>query len=445
MKGNQQLLLILFLLLISVPTNNQARIQYPVYDKYIDPTNESLHGDGTSSDKLTPDQTCAVPCGDIVQGQVKDGIPSVDSPIFLKAGDAGAPPIDSKVIGVVVDGIARAYSYDILNWHEIVNDEINGNHFSVTYCPLTGTGILYHTEVLENADLGTSGYLYENNLVFYDRISDSMWSQMEGLSVRGEKVGDEIEFSSAIETTWGAWKKMHPDTVVLSEDTGFLRDYQRYPYGSYRTSESVLFRTTFNPNIEPYSLFHHKALTVVMKSAEGTKLLPFEVLADVPVLNHDFNDQPVVTVFDEEYDLAVTFSSVLENGSSLIFGEINGGSYDHAGSLDLRVFADSSGSLWNLNGESFFGAYSGQKLTQVPTYNAFWFAASTFYHNASILLGAELAWENNTRVYVENDVTSFAVDPAVQDTGFLNFTTEYLVLFVILGTSFISRRKLTRK
>ncbi|MHA1970009.1 MAG: DUF3179 domain-containing (seleno)protein [Candidatus Hodarchaeales archaeon] len=139
---------------------------------------------------------CLVPCGDIVSGgPPKDGIAAIETPIFISANEFEneftAAYLDKIfVLGLLVNGEPRAYPRDILNWHEIVNDDSHGNAFSVTFCPLTGSGILYNTTSISGSTLGTTGQLYENNLVFYDRISNTYWSQMLGLAITGEKMGD---------------------------------------------------------------------------------------------------------------------------------------------------------------------------------------------------------------------------------------------------------------
>jgi hypothetical protein len=66
-------------------------------------------------------------------GPPKDGIPALLKPKFIEAGDADYLGKDDKVIGVVVKGKARAYPIKILNWHEAVNDTLNGEPLAVTF------------------------------------------------------------------------------------------------------------------------------------------------------------------------------------------------------------------------------------------------------------------------------------------------------------------------
>ncbi|MHA2090946.1 MAG: DUF3179 domain-containing protein [Candidatus Kariarchaeaceae archaeon] len=414
--------------------------------------------------QITPDEECAVPCNRITSGgPPPDGIPSIDNPIFLSASDAEAPSDTSQIIGVEIDGVARAYPYDILNWHEIVNDEINGQHLSITYCPLTKSGILYHTEVLGNSELGTSGSLYENNLVFYDRNSDSWWSQMLGLSLTGENIYNQLNYSQAIETTWGTWKKLHPNTVVLSRDTGFNRDYNRNPYAVFQHDDSIWFGTTYNANTKPYNLYHKKALTVVLRQKNNTKLLPFEKLGQFPVLNHQFEGLNLVTLFDQSSQTSVTFSSDLENGTQLSFFSNNDTNLDTSLTLDLPIFQDTQGNIWNFKGEAINGSRIGQTLKVVPTYNAFWYAATSFFYNAEIFADAgqqkterttteisgtpdPVAGEPEVVIVTEIVVETYSVEPSEQtvDTGypqlFIGFSAILLISIIR-----IRRRKVSEK
>ena len=90
------------------------------------------------------------------------------------------------VVGIVIDGHARAYPHKILDWHEIINDKIGNTAFAITYCPLTGTALGWDRTVNgTETTFGVSGLLYNTNLIPYDRLTGSYWSQMLSKSIRG--------------------------------------------------------------------------------------------------------------------------------------------------------------------------------------------------------------------------------------------------------------------
>ncbi len=90
-------------------------------------------------------------------------------------------------------------------------------------------------------EFGVSGKLYNSNLVMYDRKTDSYWSQFDSLAIIGELTGTKLIPVSIDTVVWQDWKKAHPDSEVLSQDTGFARSYGRDPYGSYYEDSFVFF------------------------------------------------------------------------------------------------------------------------------------------------------------------------------------------------------------
>jgi hypothetical protein len=127
-------------------------------------------------------------------------------------------------------------------WHEIVNDTVAGDPILVTWCPLCGTGIAYERAVDgEAVEFGTTGRLYNSNLVMYDRKTDTWWTQIDGTAIVGPLAGRGLEPVSIDTVRWGSWKARHPDSQVLSRETGFRRPYGRDPYGSYYTDSGLMF------------------------------------------------------------------------------------------------------------------------------------------------------------------------------------------------------------
>jgi len=164
-------------------------------------------------------------------GPEPDGIPAIENPRFVEASDAaGTLEENDPVFGVELGGEAKAYPQSILVWHEIVNDVIGGRPVSVTYCPLTGTAQGFHRG---ETTFGVSGQLINANLVMFDRGSESWWPQILSTAITGDDAGRHLEEFQVIWTTWSRWRSTHPDTVVLTEETGFARNYGRDPYGEY--------------------------------------------------------------------------------------------------------------------------------------------------------------------------------------------------------------------
>ncbi|MDE2155069.1 MAG: DUF3179 domain-containing protein [Xanthomonadaceae bacterium] len=175
-------------------------------------------------------------------GPPKDGIPAIDQPRFVTADNAHFLHADDRVLGVERNGIAKAYPVRILNWHEIVNDTFGTEPIVVTFCPLCGTGIAYVSRVDgKPLDFGVSGLLYNSDALLYDRQTQSLWSQILAEAVSGPLKGTRLTAVALAHTSWDDWRHRHPDTLVLSTDTGFVGDYTRDPYASYVHSRTLMF------------------------------------------------------------------------------------------------------------------------------------------------------------------------------------------------------------
>ena len=196
----------------------------------------------------------------LVGGPGKDGIPSIDAPQFVAAKDASFVSDDEFGIGLVHKGGARFYPFQVLVWHEIVNDTIpinaraEGLPIAVTYCPLCRTGVTYERTIDgETVEFGVSGMLWRSNLLMYNRSSaqaesepESLWSQVLGRAVHGPHTGTRLRIVPSDTVTFGDWKRAHPNTVVLSRDTGAVRLYGTDPYGDYYTNRDVAFGASFS-------------------------------------------------------------------------------------------------------------------------------------------------------------------------------------------------------
>jgi hypothetical protein len=205
-------------------------------------------------------------------GPSKDGIPAIFEPRLIAAVSASYLKPEDRVIGIELDGVSRAYPISILNWHEIVNDKINQHSFAVTYCPLCGTGVAFYSKLRgKDAEFGVSGLLYNSDVLLYDRGTESLWSQILGEAISGKLVGEKLKVIPISHTTWREWLKQHPETTVLSDNTGFSRDYSRNPYRGYEKTRSLYFQVN---NTAP-ATYHPKEAVVGVEIDGVFKAYPF--------------------------------------------------------------------------------------------------------------------------------------------------------------------------
>lgn len=307
-------------------------------------------------------------------GPGKDGIPALSDPSFLEASQSIYLDDNDLVIGYKRGDDVRAYPHRILDWHEIVNDVVDDFPVAITYCPLTGSAIGWVRSVDgQTTTFGVSGLLYNTNLIPYDRATDSNWSQMRLECVNGSLIGDKIETFPLVETTWKTWKEMYPATKVLSNFTGFNRNYGLYPYGDYRTNNNnLLFRVNPDDNRLPRK---DRVMGVIVN--EEAKVYEFSKLrSEIIAINDVFNGEEIVVAGSKELNFMIVFNRSLEDGTVLEFEPVQ-----NAGAVVLK---DNEGNTWDVFGEAIDGNRAGTKLSPTSSFVGFWMAWGAFYPGAEI-------------------------------------------------------------
>ncbi|MCK5392108.1 MAG: DUF3179 domain-containing protein [Deltaproteobacteria bacterium] len=219
-----------------------------------------------------------IPKDDILSGgPPKDGIPAILNPKFEEANEAKWLNDGDLVSGFTYNGVKRAYPLRILVWHEAVNDKIGDLPFLVSYCPLCGSTLIFNREIGgKEYRFGISGLLYQSDVLFYDRETQSLWSQLEMKSVSGKMAGTDFIVLPSTLATWKEWREINPDTQVLSRDTGFFRNYDRQPYSGYEESSTIMF-----PIKNKNNKFHPKEKVLVVLLGDRAKAYPFSELKKV--------------------------------------------------------------------------------------------------------------------------------------------------------------------
>jgi hypothetical protein len=324
-----------------------------------------------------------VPPNQIVSGgPPPDGIPSIDNPRFVSAANASvwlANDYDS-VIGVSLNGDVRAYPLQILVWHEIVNDVVGGVPIAVTYCPLCYSSSVFIRQINgTTVQFGTSGKLYNNNLVMYDRLTKSLWSQIWGQAIAGSLTGQTLQRVPIDVTTWGQWKKLHPNTSVLSRQTGFNRDYGDDPYGAYYFTNDIYFPLTHHDQrLPPKTVI--VGLTVggvskayVLNSPFGQGSVAYSLENVTSPLLLDTVGGKILLVW--QYGQVVRFFNPVINGKLLTFTSANG-----------TIVDSGTGSTWNFDGHAVSGPLKGESMARYVSETEFWFAWAAFHPDTPIYL-----------------------------------------------------------
>ena len=237
-------------------------------------------------------------------GPGKDGIPAIDNPRFVMANKAGFLTVDSVVLGLKYKGRTKAYPINILNWHEIVNDQFNGEPVVITFCPLCGSGMAFSAFIDNKVHtFGVSGLLYNSDVLLYDRQTNSLWSQLMNKAISGLYKGRRLISLPVDHTTWQDWKTRHPETLVLSTQTGFSRNYGDSPYVEYLKSPQLMFPVTASSR-----RYHPKEEVLGIEIGSKFKVYPFLELEKSPAEFTDkVNGQSITIRYDHKFRSATAF------------------------------------------------------------------------------------------------------------------------------------------
>lgn len=240
-------------------------------------------------------------------GPSRDGIPALDHPKFVSEQEAGFLEGEDQVLGLVRNGEAKAYPVPIMNWHEIVNDEVGGERVAITYCPLCGSGVAFAARAGgKDLTFGVSGLLYNSDVLLYDRETESLWSQLMNRAVTGPMKGRKLEPLPLTHTSWRAWRREHPGTLVLSTATGSRRDYSRDPYAGYAQERGLYF-----PVAAESRRYHPKERVLGLEVDGRFKAYPFAELSRTrksEILDR-FNGKALGIRFDQANESARAFDS----------------------------------------------------------------------------------------------------------------------------------------
>ncbi len=237
-----------------------------------------------------------IPVNDIRKGgPPRDGIPSLDDPVFVSAEDATYLSGRDRVLGISINGFAHAYPIRILNYHEIVNDNVGGTAVAITYCPLCGSGTAFEATINGRSyEFGVSGLLYNSDVLMYDRNTGSLWSQLMVQAVTGPMKGTRLQQLPLSHTSWQEWTERYPETRVLSNKTGYSRNYKVDPYPNYGRDGKLYFPVTHSSK-----KYRRKEIVMGLEIDGQFKAYPFKELKKG---ESRFDDEFAGAKFSVEFD-----------------------------------------------------------------------------------------------------------------------------------------------
>ena len=351
-------------------TSANETAQAPEGPSALDAAPDGLAGSGFPEPLIDTDR--------LLQGQVPDGIPSIDQPRFVRVEAADEWLTDDEAIVVIeIDGDVRAYPVQILIWHEIVNDVVGEVPVAITYCPLCNSAVTYERRIDGHlTTFGTSGFLFSSALVMYDRATESLWTHFDGRAIAGVRTGSRLQPVSSPLLAWGDFRAAHPDGLVLDvERTGHNRPYGSNPYVGYDDKGSFPF--LFDGDVDDRAPAKQRVVGV---NLNGTAMAwALETISGAgPTATHDsVGDASLVILWKPGQSSALDAAGIdagRDVGSVGVFRpEIDGRPLTFEPAAD--GFEDvETGSSWNILGEAISGPLEGKKLEAIAHLDTFWFA-----------------------------------------------------------------------
>jgi len=313
--------------------------------------------------------TTQIRLDEIVWGGVKqDGIPPLRSPKMITANEADYLADHHIVFGFYINGIARAYPKRILAWHEFFTAAFDDLRIAGVYCTLCGTVIAYdmtHQGIFH--DLGTSGFLYRSNKLMYDRATQSLWNTIEGKPVLGKLANQNIELETypVVTTTWGDWKKAHPNTEVLSIKTGYQRNYDEgVAYQEYFANDRLMF-----PVPEVDRRLPNKTEVLIVRAKDYQK--------DPIAITVDFLKRKKWHQTTVGKTNVLVLSDKTGTARAYDIGNVAFKSYSK-GQLKDKI-----GKIWEITEDAL--RFEDQRLIRLPAHRIFWFAWYNTYPETRLI------------------------------------------------------------
>ncbi len=316
-----------------------------------------------------------IPKLEVYTGAGRDGIAAINEPQFT-TNEATDFMEDADLVTVLQIGEEiKAYPHPILDYHEIVNDEIGGLAVAVNYCPFTGTGMAWERTFDDTTTtFGVSGLLYNSNLMPFDRATETIWSQLALKGVNGELLGKSATVHAMVEMPWKTWKTLFPTGKVLSKNTGFDLVYGDYPYLDFRTNNDFfVFPVTNNDNRLP-----NKERVLGIIGPNETRIFRFNTFAEkekIQVIHDSFMGNRIAIFGSAAQGIMGIVSAKLKDGTPIDFlTTVN----------EQNLLVDTNGNEWTVLGKAVSGDLKGTQLDIPKSFMGYWFSFAIFYPNLDI-------------------------------------------------------------
>ena len=287
-------------------------------------------------------------------------VPAV-SATFLKDSD--------MVIGVSIDGAAKAYWLPMVIWVHRVRDQIGGTPILVTWCSMCNTGLVFRPEADGKELTFSVPGLRGGNLVLRDEQTGSQWQQATGEAFAGPLKGTHLPLLPFQIASWRTWRARHPDTLAMVPDP---RDQPRYESMDQRISEPIWEMQPAPMALKLDARLPPHTMILGVESGNGSAY-PIDGVKDEGIINDQVGTLPLLIVYTASEDTVTAFTRRI--GQQVL-------TFDSVGSTGMTDTETSS--AWNADGECLSGKLKGKRLEPVILEPAFWFAWAEFHPDTAV-------------------------------------------------------------
>lgn len=275
------------------------------------------------------------------------------------------------VIGVVIDGQAKAYPIQLIGYHHQVVDTLGDAPVMVTYCTVCRSGRIYSPIVNGKQETFRLVGMDHFNAVFEDATTKSWWQQATGISIAGPLKGHTLKELPSSQMTLDAWLRQHPNSLVMKPDEQFMDRYFKLEDYDKGTMRSDLVR-------RDNASWQHNSWVVGVTNSYTSKAYDWNELLKKRIIQDSVDEMPILLTIEKD---SVSFHAYDRriDGLPLIFSL----------SSNKEVLVDEhTHSSWNIDGLCIDGSLKGKRLMPVQSYNEFWHSWQTFHKNAKVYVGS---------------------------------------------------------
>ncbi|MGB5005345.1 MAG: DUF3179 domain-containing (seleno)protein [Ferruginibacter sp.] len=273
------------------------------------------------------------------------------------------------VIGVAINGQAKAYPVEIIGYHHQVTDSIGGEPVMVTYCTVCRTGRVFSPFVNGKLEKFRLVGMDHFNAMFEDAETKSWWRQATGIAVAGQLKGTALKEIESEQVTLGAWIRKYPNTTILQPDPVFADQYKGLQGFDDGTIQSGLEK-------RDSASWQFKSWVIGVQNNGHAKAYDWNELVKQRVINDTFQNTALVLILENDNRSFHVWNRQVNN-KLLHF------TFD-ASSQTLKDTATNS--QWTMNGECVEGVLKGSRLSAIQAYQEFWHSWETFHPATTVYI-----------------------------------------------------------